>query len=210
MQAKTGLTIGAVLLVIAGCGGGGGGNGGGTFMTPPATNVAPITVDSGPAGTINIPFVTVTVCIPATSTCQTIDHVEVDTGSSGLRLLAPVLSSSLALPASKDANGNPMAECLNFADGHIWGALRIADVSIGGEQVNGLTVHVIADPAFQTVPTDCTGGPLEDTVLAFGANGLLGLSTAARHASRPHSRARTTAARPPAASPLPRHSRSSW
>src|ERR1035438_2125237 len=54
------------------------------------SNVAPIVVDAGPAPqtfiTVNVAFVTVTVCVPGTSTCQNIDHVLVDTGSSRPRL----------------------------------------------------------------------------------------------------------------------------
>ena len=52
-------------------------------------NVLPIVVDAGPTGNYaNGAFATVTVCAPGTSSCQTIDHVLVDTGSVGLRLLA--------------------------------------------------------------------------------------------------------------------------
>lgn len=65
--------------------------------TPPTTttvnNVQPVTVDSGPLfngqpiGANDEPFTTVTICVPGTTTCQSIDHVLVDTGSTGLRLL---------------------------------------------------------------------------------------------------------------------------
>ncbi len=74
---------------------------GGSTITPPtpvAVNTATVTVDAGPAAlasgpdgysAFNQPYVTVTVCAPgSTSNCQTIDHVLLDTGSVGLRLLA--------------------------------------------------------------------------------------------------------------------------
>src|SRR5450631_2320469 len=54
-----------------------------------ATNTAPIAVDGGPTvngvsvGYPNGAYATVTVCTPGTTTCQTIDHVLVDTGSVG-------------------------------------------------------------------------------------------------------------------------------
>src|SRR5512140_2470345 len=89
--------------VLAGCGGGGSGDApapapGQTGSPPPAptgANVLAITVDHGTDGTaFNTPFGTVTVCVPGTSTCQSIDHVLVDTGSFGLRLA----SSALAQP----------------------------------------------------------------------------------------------------------------
>src|SRR5664279_4686320 len=60
-------------------------------VTQGVSNSLPIAVDGGPIpGSIyvNGAFVTLSVCAPGTSTCQTIDHVLVDTGSVGLRLLA--------------------------------------------------------------------------------------------------------------------------
>src|SRR2546421_9341508 len=82
------------LAVLVGCGGVGNGSSGG-IVPPNGTNVAAVVVDAGPKGANGSPvgyvngiFTTVTVCVPGTSTCQNIDHVLVDTGSSGLRLLA--------------------------------------------------------------------------------------------------------------------------
>ena len=44
--------------------------------------VESLVVDQGPTGAttpaVNTAFVSVTVCVPATTTCQTIDHIEVD------------------------------------------------------------------------------------------------------------------------------------
>jgi len=61
----------------------------------PTANTVTITVDSGPAGAtgqINHLYVTVKVCAPGSQTqCANIDHVLVDTGSSGLRLVHSVL-----------------------------------------------------------------------------------------------------------------------
>ncbi len=60
------------------------------------------------------PFVTITVCAPAAPTnCQTIDHILVDTGSSGLRIISSALSSALALSQQTDAGGDAVAECTN-------------------------------------------------------------------------------------------------
>ena len=41
----------------------------------------------------NLAFATVVVCSPGTSNCVTIDHVQVDTGSTGLRVPATLLST---------------------------------------------------------------------------------------------------------------------
>ena len=61
--------------------------------TTAAYNVLPIIVDGGPPGIapyyVNGLFTSVRVCVPGSTTqCQTIDHVLVDTGSVGLRLLS--------------------------------------------------------------------------------------------------------------------------
>jgi len=170
------LFIAAVLgvaLSLAGCGGGGGGGG----NTPAPQNIQPISVDAGPAGIDNIAFVSVTVCAPGSKTnCQTIDHVQVDTGSSGLRLISSVLSPALSLPQQVDANGNPLVECIQFVDGFSWGPVKMVDMQIAGEQAKSLPVQIIGDPAFPSIPTSCSSsGPPENTVPSFLANGLLGI-----------------------------------
>src|SRR3954471_11705643 len=83
-------------------------------IATPAQNVQPIVVNAGPANNYaNGLFTSVTVCVPGTSSCQTIDGVLVDTGSSGLRLLSSVLTLSLPQQTS---NGNPVVECNQFVD----------------------------------------------------------------------------------------------
>ena len=105
---------GAFLLCMAvmSCGGGGspaplGGGSGGTGTTTPASNVASVVVSAGPAGVnaINTLYTTVTVCVPGTTTCQTIDNIQVDTGSYGLRLLSPVLTLSLPVATRRGRRG---------------------------------------------------------------------------------------------------------
>ena len=179
------------MLCVAGCGGGGsslGGGGGGGGGTPTGSNVQAIVVDSGPAKiassntpAINTAYTTVTICAPgSTSNCQTIDHIQVDTGSSGLRILSEVLT--ITLPVQKDTTGNVIAECVGFVDGSSWGPVRQADVNIGGETALAQEVQIIGDTSY-TVPSTCKGAGatstdpnLEETVLAFGANGILGVA----------------------------------
>lgn len=55
----------------------------------------------------------VTVCVPGTSNCVTIDNVQVDTGSQGLRVLASQLPASLELPAVPATPPAGMANTLN-------------------------------------------------------------------------------------------------
>jgi hypothetical protein len=174
----------AVLILMAGCGGGGGGGGGGGSSTPsaniiaaPAQNVLPIAVNSGPAGHINLAYATITLCAPgATSNCQAIDNILIDTGSTGLRVMSSVLASSLSLPQKSDASGNPMVQCAQFATGFSWGPMKLADVRIAGEQASSLAIQVIGDPGFTAIPTECANtGAAKNTVQSFGANGVLGV-----------------------------------
>jgi hypothetical protein len=148
-------------------------------VTPPA-NTIPITVDGGPAGAtgqFNIPFVSVTVCRPGTAVCQTIDHVLLDTGSYGLRLIAP-LDSALALPAVTSATGAAVGECGQFVSGYTWGAVVQADVKLAGETAPAQSVQVIgqAPGGVATAPTACSSvGASLNTVATMGANGVLGV-----------------------------------
>lgn len=196
------LAIGMSLLLAA-CGGGSStpsmssttGSSGGSTPPPPAagSNVATIVVDDGPAsltsgpnGTIqtNIAYVTVTVCAPGTSNCQTIDHVLLDTGSVGLRLEASAIGAGLlaALPKEMDAAGDAVGECYGFVDGYAFGSVRTADFKIAGETVAGMPLQALGDTGpFASAPASCSsgGGASLDSVSALGANGILGVGVTA-------------------------------
>jgi hypothetical protein len=142
-------------------------------------NSVPMIVNAGPANTdsVDVPFISVTICVPGTNNCQTIDSVTVDTGSSGMRVLSSVLSSTLTLPQQNATTGSPLVECMQFDDGYTWGSVRLADVKIGGEVAGRIPIQVIGDPAFSAVPTTCSSsGSAEDTVATFGSNGLIGIN----------------------------------
>jgi hypothetical protein len=160
----------AVLFTVA-CGGTSHSNGGGGN---PGSNVQAISVNLGPSGNYaNGAFTSVTVCAPGTSTCQTIGGVLVDTGSSGLRILSSVLTTTL--PQQKAADGNPIVECLPFVSGYTWGPVQTADVQIAGEKAGSVPIQVLSDTAF-TVPSACANnGQSLDTLSALGANGILGV-----------------------------------
>jgi hypothetical protein len=155
----------------------GSGSGSGTSKTPPSgSNVAAAIVDAGPNGdSANTLFVSVTLCPPGSTTgCQTIDHVEVDTASYGLRILSSALSA--ALPVTTLSGGASLLECTNFVQGYSWGPVVSADLTISGETASSLPVQVIGDPSYTNVPSDCSDlGTAVDTVSAFGANGVLGI-----------------------------------
>ncbi len=138
-------------------------------------------VDSGPAAVgnaLNEPFVSITLCSPSNPTnCQTIDHILVDTGSVGLRLVATAISPTLGLTQQTDTSGNALAECASFADGYAWGTLKTANLQIGTETANNLTVHIIGDSNYPNIPGSCsaTGIHSENTVATFGSNGVIGV-----------------------------------
>jgi hypothetical protein len=150
-------------------------------VTPALSNTVPITVDSGPAGVggvINVPYVSVTVCRPGTTVCQTVDHVMLDTGSYGLRLLASALDDRLALPGIKTASGADAAECGKFVSGYTWGAVRQADVKLADEEAAGISIQVIGDAGanFAATPASCSSaGNNLGSLDAVGAKGILGV-----------------------------------
>ncbi|HVC01888.1 MAG TPA: DUF3443 family protein [Steroidobacteraceae bacterium] len=149
-----------------------------------AANSLPVVVDQGPAVLVasgqtatNTLFASATICTPGSaSACQTIDHLQIDTGSTGIQILSAVLTgAATTTPAS--VNGAPLRECVQFADGYTWGSVVIADVQLGGRTIASLPIHLIGDAAAGTAPSSCStgAGPAENTVAAFGANGLIGV-----------------------------------
>ena len=187
--------LAAACCVLGACGGGsssgafGGVSGGtsssgstGTAGGGDGLNTVTVTVDSGPAaagGTVDNLYTTVTICAPGgSSRCQTIDHVQVDTGSTGFRILASALGSGVQaadLPQATDAYGNPLDECAQFADGYSWGSVRTADLVIGNDTAASVPVQVIGDPSTPSAPASCVQGPQENSVQTFGANAILGI-----------------------------------
>ncbi len=201
----------SLFLLLVACGGGGGGGGGGSAGTGGAVsssssasssassssssssssasstvaNTVDVVIDAGPAalsnGSGNVPYVSVTVCAAGTTTCQTIDHVLVDTGSVGLRIEHDALNATMqtALAASYVKTGSdPVGECYQYLDGYVFGSVASADVTVGSEAASGLKMMVIGDRGnFATVPTACSsgGGDSLDTVDDFGANGVIGI-----------------------------------
>ncbi|GAB5098337.1 MULTISPECIES: DUF3443 domain-containing protein [unclassified Caballeronia] len=201
--------LGALFLAfaLAACGGGGDDNksssnggssggssggsvgGGGSTSTANAqpvaangTNAVPISVNAGVAGFVNIPNVSVTVCAPGTNVCQTIDNIQLDTASYGLRILNTAAQSVLgSLPVTSAGNGGQLAECAGFADGYTWGTVRQADVRIGTEVASNVPLQIIGDLASTSAPSGmngCPSGNDEATTADIGANGILGVGPA--------------------------------
>jgi hypothetical protein len=176
----------AILLVfgfLPGCGGGSSNSTPPNTITTSGNNVATISVNAGPAGNyVDGGFISLTICVPGTSTCQTIDGILVDTGSSGLRILSSVLT--LALP-QQSASGNPVFECFPFVSGYTWGPVQTADVEIAGEKASSAPIQVIGTNT--AVPAGCLdmGLPSSDTLDTLGANGIVGVGLFAQDCGSP-------------------------
>ncbi len=190
---KTVLSLVIMAALLTACGGGGGGDAtvsasagtpasSGSGSVPAAgpalaSNVIAVTVDRGPAGiNVNRLYTDVTICQPGTTLCQTINHVLVDTGSTGLRLLSGVLSPSLGLGKVASASGLPLLACARFLDNSFaWGPVVTADITLGGKTVAAMPVQVVADSDFTSLARSCSSGAAIDTVASLGAKGILGL-----------------------------------
>jgi hypothetical protein len=170
------LLLVALQLVLASCGGGGSSSS--AAPPTPASNSVTVDVNFGPANNyVNGLFADVTICVPGSTNCQTVQNVMIDTGSEGLRLLSSQVN--LTLPALSDNNGNGLQECVAFADGsYVWGPVVSADIEMAGEKAASVPIQVInASGEGLPVPSQCasSGGPNLNTVAALGANGILGL-----------------------------------
>ncbi|SAK53644.1 DUF3443 domain-containing protein [Caballeronia ptereochthonis] len=150
----------------------------GTTVTQSTTpNVQPVTVTRTPTSTRNMLQTSVTICVPGTNTCQTIDGIQVDTGSHGLRILASALGPSVSLPlVSGSSQNSVIAECAVFGSGYTWGAVRQADVKLAGQVAASTSVQVIADSAVPGAAQDCgqSGLPML-TASSLRGNGILGI-----------------------------------
>lgn len=188
--------------VLAACGGGGGSGGdastgapapakqntivqGSTTITQviasPAANTAPISVAAAPAPAsvvvANVPFVSVTICVPNSGICATIDKIQVDTGSSGLRVLSSALAAALpsmpgVLPPTTPPGtpGAQLGECMVFADGVAFGGIHKADLTIGSERAAGINIEVIGDTAAPQPTSPSTGSSSTQSQINFCAS----------------------------------------
>ena len=119
----------------------------------------------------NKPCVSVTVCSPGTSTCQVVNDILLDTGSSGLRIFKSLLTTVTLNPVISGTG--LLAECIQYLDGSSdWGPVQTADVILGNEPAVQVPIQVI-DSTFGSVPGTCG---IPDTDLTKKFNGILGVS----------------------------------
>jgi hypothetical protein len=183
----------ALSMILTGCGGGGGGStttsssNNPTTSSSPVTSAAPtkqpiasnaantvaITVDNGINSVANFPTTSVTLCVPGTSTCQTINNIQVDTASYGLRILASAVTQ-ITLPQAASPAGGPLGACEQFALGYTYGSVKTADVKISGETASSLPIQLIGDSSL-SVPSSCVSGVSQNDTAGLDANGILGI-----------------------------------
>jgi len=149
----------------------------GTGSSPTASNVLAVTVNGSLCSSStssdypNKPCVSVTVCTPGTSTCQTIDDILLDTGSYGLRIFSSALTG-VTLTQVSSPSGGALTECVEFGDGSsLWGPVMTASVILGNEDPVEMPIQVV-NAGFGT-PTHC--GTPSTTPDNAGYNGILGV-----------------------------------
>jgi hypothetical protein len=147
--------------------------GGQGLSTVQPGNVLPVTVDGALCSAnsySNKPCISVTVCTPGTSSCQTINDILLDTGSSGLRIFQQVLS----VPLTQETDGaGAIAECVEYADGSSdWGPVQMASVILGNEPAVLVPIQVI-DSTFSSSPSGCSDADISPYDAGF--NGIIGV-----------------------------------
>lgn len=178
------LMVWATLLAAAGCnlatnGSGGSSSSPSTQPPPPpppapsAPNQLPVVVGAGVGSSpqMNRPLASVTICVPGTSTCQSINNVLVDSGSTGLRLFESAVS--IALPLEQLSPTNAFYECQGLDAGYMWGPLATADVKLSGEVASSTPIQLMGDTTY-TPPASCAN-PLSSP-RDIGFNGILGVA----------------------------------
>lgn len=178
---KIALFLLLMVMALAGCGGSGGGSSSTSVGVTPsnlASNEMVITVNGSLCSDnptySNEPCVSVTICAPGTTNCQTINDILLDTGSTGLRIFNQVLT----VPLTQVTSGSGLlAECVNFGDGSsMWGPVQMASVVLGNEPAVQIPIQVV-NQGFGTPPRSCTSPNSTPDTSPSGAkyNGILGL-----------------------------------
>jgi Protein of unknown function (DUF3443) len=121
----------------------------------------------------NVLYTKVAIC-GATSNCETIDKIQVDTGSAGLRLFRQALPASAPLTPLMRGQ-SPVGECQSFASGSAWGQVETTMLVLAAEPAVSVSVQVV-DATFgkQPPPFPCGAGDW-GSPLDIHANGILGI-----------------------------------
>ncbi|EQD25022.1 MAG: putative lipoprotein [Leptospirillum sp. Group IV 'UBA BS'] len=169
------------LLLLPGCGGGSSSSSSPTAVctgTTPTTGLPSPTSNSMPvyqstcAGTVNIPAVTLHICVPdtTTTTCEDVPNILLDYGSTGLRLSHTVAISG-ELHQETTGGGQGLFECYQFVSGYNFGPVVTAQITLG---TNKVTVPVQISNSTLSAPSSCTNGTSSAPFQPY-YNGILGV-----------------------------------
>jgi hypothetical protein len=151
-----------------------------TIVQGPINNVLNVTVNGSlcSAGSYpNKPCVSVTICSPGTSICETIYDVLLDTGSTGLRIFKSLLPANLSLTQVTSNDSGSLVNCIQYADGSAdWGPVQIADVILGNEKAANVPIQII-NSTFGTTSRQIKSlcGTPDSSPATAGFNGILGV-----------------------------------
>ncbi|WP_413581262.1 DUF3443 family protein [Bdellovibrio sp. HCB288] len=140
-------------------------------------NVVPLSVGAcGVHGYVNEPCISVTICTPGTSQCQTIDNILVDTGSYGLKIFKSLITVPLnQVPYAGDATRG-LANCTRYLDGSgHWGQVVKADVKLGNIKTDSSISIVTLDSSYSE-KAKCASNPDSGPDVA-GFNGIIGVGS---------------------------------
>ncbi len=164
------------------------------YLKVSSSDTNAMSVDVGVCGgTLNIPCATVTICQPgwtnASTQCQTINNILLDTGSYGLRVFSSLVTNFTFTP--EKSGGNDVAECASYLDGSAdWGQVASADVYLGSNtgamEAANVPIELINAgwPSTSVATNTCAdegnsaiGYPytLDATPASTGFNGVLGV-----------------------------------
>lgn len=176
----------------------GGGSDSSATAQAPTANTRAIVVDQGPAALVaagspgvDQPLAPVTLCAPGSTTaCQTIDHLLVDSGSSGLRIIASAPGSCVSGPDESSVLasatngvlgiGNFLQDCGDACASSALPGTCCARLASGGTGCTPVAVapdRQVANPA-ALLPTDNNGVVIERPgIAAMGAASAMGTAT---------------------------------
>ncbi|MDQ5922225.1 MAG: hypothetical protein QG673_2284 [Pseudomonadota bacterium] len=110
---------------------------------------------------------------------QVIDHVLLDTGSSGFKVLKSQLNSSLTFSSILQGNNpeSPISSCVTYGSGYMFGSNNLAGLQIGGQRADNVPIQIINDGSQSSVPDNCSSnGRFANLLQTSGARGILGVN----------------------------------
>ncbi|WP_175949411.1 DUF3443 family protein [Burkholderia vietnamiensis] len=138
-----------------------------------ANNILPVSVQT-PNYDINRALVSVTVCVPGTSQCETVDNVMLDTGSVGLRLQRSALKHPERFAAMAGPDAHALAECYRFVSSAAWGIVTRVDLRLAAIQASNIPIQIVDE-----ANASYGDHPRPDSCLKGGkptSNGTLGIA----------------------------------